>query len=343
MKGTRIIHVFVVLFFAVACMFTTVGFAQAQDKTITLRFSDQQPATSPIATAADQWCKEVEKRTNGKVKVRYYPGATLNSPLQMYESVLQGVIDIGSHFLGYTQGRFPLAQLLYDCPFEYPSATAAAKVASEFYLKFKPKEFDDTKVLYFHSSPPPILLARKPVNGLADLKGMKIRTMGQNAKIMAQFGAAAVGMPMPEVYDALSKGIVDGITNPYTAMKEYKLIDVTKYALEYKGPSFLGLAVVAMNKNKWNSIPPDSQKIIEAVSREWLVKHGAAWDNLEKEAKDYAISKGAKIAKLSAEENAKWASTAETVFQEMVAATKQKNLPGDEVVKFAKDTLKQYR
>ena len=314
----------------------------AGDKVITLRYSDQQPITSPSGQIVAAWCKEVEKRTNGKVKVHHYPGATMNSPLKMYESVVQGVVDICGHFLGYTQGRFPLTEIVYDCPFPYPSCTAAAEIAQAYYDKFKPKEFDDVKVLYFYSAPPPILLATKPVHTLADLNGLKIRTMGSNAKIMKEFGAVPIGLPMPEVYDALSKGIIEGITNPYSPMKEYKLADIIKYTFEYKGPSFLGLGVVAMNKKKWNSLPPDVQKAIEEVSKEWLVKQGKVWDDLEKEAKEYSLSKGVKVTKISPEDQEKWASAASMIFKEKIAAVKEKGLPGEEVVQFVNDELKQY-
>jgi TRAP-type C4-dicarboxylate transport system substrate-binding protein len=181
------------------------------------------------------------------------------------------------------------------------------------------------------------------VNGLEDLRGMKIRTQGPNARIMSQFGVIPVGMPVMEVYDALSKGMVDGITTTYAAMKMWSLGDLIKYAIEYRGSSFVALAVVAMNKDKWNAIPPDLQKIIEDINKEWVKKHTNVQEMAEKVGKDYVISKGVQVSRLSSEENAKWTVKANVLFDEYVANMKQKNLPGDEAVRFVRDIVKNAR
>ena len=86
----------------------------------------------------------------------------------------------------------------------------ATHLANAYYAKFKPKEFDEVKVMYFHGQPPGILHTKKPVNKLEDLKGMKIRTFGSNAEFMKLLGGIPVAMPMGDAYDAISKGVADG-------------------------------------------------------------------------------------------------------------------------------------
>lgn len=337
MKRCGIMFVTVVV--SVALM-SAACVACAEDKVLTLRYADQMPAGDPTSLIAKAWCSEVEKRTNGRVRVRHYPGGTLSSPLQMYENVSKGVIDIGAHVLMYTPGRFPLMSLLYEYPIEYPSVSSVTGIVNEFYQKFRPKEFDEVKVLYFHCAPPAILLTRKPATRLDDLKGMKIRTMGQNAKVMSQLGAIGVGLPISEVYDAVSKGMIDGIVSPCVGMKEFRFAEVMKYALDYQGSAQVAVILVAMNKNKWNTIPPDVQKIIEGVDKEWPDKHAKVWEAMEKEARDYSINKGVKISKLSAEENAKWMAKASPLLNQYVVQMKQKNLPGEEALKFVRNLVK---
>jgi TRAP-type C4-dicarboxylate transport system substrate-binding protein len=337
MKRSSMMCVLVVMFFVIISVATTVSFAQ--DKVITLRYAGQAIAGDPCSTIEEQWGREIEKRTSGKVKVRYYPGATLSSPFQMYDSVIKDVVDIGSHFMGYTQGRFPLMEGLYMTPIEFPDARSAARIANEVYAKFQPKEMDDVRVMYFHSSPPSILLSSRPVKTLADLKGLKVRAMNPGAQIMAEFGAVPVALPITDAYDAVSKGMLNAVTSPYTAMIQFRLDEVMNYAMEYRGSMMVGIAVVAMNKDKWNAIPPDLQKIIKQVNGEWAVKHADMWYKYENDAKEACIKKGVEVTKLSAEENAKWIAKASVITDKYIANMTQKNLPGEEMLKFVSEEL----
>ncbi len=336
MKGMRFLGILTGLLLLAAIL---PGQAPAQDKSVTLRFSTFFPVSHQNAVITEQWCKEVEKRTQGKVKVRHFPGATLTSPAQTYDSIIQGVVDIGNCVLGYTMGKFPLSEIL-DYPLGYPSGYVATKVANEYFKKFHPKEFDDVKVMYFHAQGPGLLHTKKPVNKLEDLKGMKIRTFGSNAKLMSYLGGAPVAMPMGDAYDAISKGVADGLMCGYEALKGWKLGEVIKFTTENYGTAYTATFVIAMNKAKWNSLSPDVQKIIEQINTEWVEKQGKLWDTMDDEGRDFSTKRGNKIIKLSAEENARWATKAEPLFDEYVKKSKEKNLPGDQVLKFIRDYIK---
>lgn len=337
MKRSSLIMVSVFFFFVISCVICTIG--SAQDKVISLRFSTFFPPTHELAKITDQWCKEVEKRTNGKVKVQQFAGGTLNSAPQTYDSVVQGVIDIGNHVLGYTMGKFPLSEVL-DYPLGYPSGSVATKLVNAYYAKFKPKEFDEVKVMYFHAQAPGILHSKKPVNKLEDLKGMKMRTFGSNAEFMTLLGGTPVAMPMGDAYDSISRGVADGLLCAYEALEGWKLGEVIKYSTENYGSAYTATFVVAMNKAKWNSIPPDQQKIIEQINQEWIEKQGKVWDAIDESGKAYSLKKGNKVIKLSAEEQAKWAAKAQPLYDKYVAKMKEKNLPGDEVLKFTREFLR---
>lgn len=338
MKHLRVFFVLCAVSFVLASMFVPV--CLAQDKVVTLRFSNQFPPTSGNSIVLEEWCKEVEKRTNGKVVIKYYPGNALNSPQQAYDSVVGGVVDLSNHILAYTMGKFPLSEVL-DYPLGFTSGYQATKLMNEYYKKFKPKEFDDVKVMYFHGHGPGILHTRtKPVNKLEDMKGLKIKTSGSLTQLMTLLGAVPVAMPMQEAYDSISKGVADGLMAPYEPLMGWKLAEVIKCTTETHGVGYSTTFLVSVNKDKWNSIPPEQQKIIEQINQEWIEKHGKLWDQWDKDAKDLSLKRGNKVITLSAQENARWHAKAEPLFADYVKKMKDKGLPGDEVLKFARDFIK---
>jgi TRAP-type transport system periplasmic protein len=321
-----------VLMFLFASFTLVCPVSHAQEK---LNFASFFPAENKVSHLMVQWCNEVEKRTNGKVKVTYFPGGTLAPAAQIYQAVTKGIADIGLSFMGYTHGRFPLSDVL-EQPIGYKSGYVGTKMANEFYKKFKPKEFDETKVLFLHTSPPHLLFTKKPVNRLEELKGMKIRT---NSPVAKALGAVQVGMPMSDAYDALSKGVVQGIIGPYEPMKGFRLAEVVNHSIEY-GSAFAGGAFVVMNKGRWNALAPEIQKTLEEIDAEYIEKLGRLWDDYDKEAKDYFIEKGGKVIVLPKAEADRWAQAVRPVIDDYLKDMKAKGLPGDEALKFSIDYLK---
>jgi len=328
--------------FALSVLFVlcfAVPDGSAQEKAIVLKYTNFFPAPHANSIIADQWCKEVEKRTNGRVKINYFPGATLTPANQTYDSVVKGIADIGLSVQAYTRGKFPLTEVI-DLPLAYKSGYVATKMVNEFYKKFQPKEYDETQVMYLHAHGPGILHTKKPVYKLEDLRGLKIRSTGLSAKVVQSLGGAPVGMPMTESYDALSKGVADGILCPDEALKGFKLGEVTAFTTETYGSAYSSAFFVVMNKAKWNALPKDIQGIIEKINEEWIEKQGKLWDDIDKEGKTWAIQKGMKYIPLSPEENARWAEKMKPIFDEYVQNTKAKGLPGDLTLKFCLDYLK---
>jgi TRAP-type C4-dicarboxylate transport system substrate-binding protein len=337
-RNPNFICSFIFLAFLITCLFTTTG--MAQEKAVQLRFSTFFPPSHENAKITDAWCKEVEKRTSGRVKVRHYSGATLTPPAQTYDSVAEGVVDVGNIVLGYTMGKFPLSEGL-DYPLGYRSGTQSTRLVNAYFAKFKPKEFGAVKIMYLHAQPPGLVHNRtKPITKLEEIKGMKMRTFGSNAEFMKLLGGTPVAMPMGEAYDAINKGVADGLMCAYEALEGWKLGEVVKYTTENYGTAYTATFIVAMNKAKWASISPGDQKIIEQINQEWIEKQGAVWNAIDASGKTYAEKRGIKIATLAAEENARWAKAAEPLFENYVKKMKEKNLPGDEVLKFARDFLK---
>ena len=326
----------------IVCLVTPLSEGNAQEKVITLTYSNYFPVAHKNNIIAEQWCKEVEKRTNGRIKINYFPAATLTPPAQTYDSVVNGIADVGFSLMGFNRGKFPLTEVI-DLPLGAKSGYIGTKMINAYYNKFKPKEFDDVKVMYLHTYGPSFInTSKKAINKLEDIKGLKIRCTGLTAKMLLAMGAAPVGMPMNETYDAISRGVAEGVICPIEAMQGWKLADVIDYVNEVYGSSQVAGFYVVMNKNKWNALPKDVQKIIEKINEEWIEKQGKLWDEIDKEGRDYYMAmKGKKVITLSKLENDRFAKAVAPILADYVAEMKAKGLPGEEALKFCQDFLKQ--
>jgi TRAP-type C4-dicarboxylate transport system substrate-binding protein len=318
--------------------FVIPGGVQAADP-IKLNYSIFFPAPHKNTVLATEWAQEIEKRTNGAVKITMFAGGTLTPADKCYDGVVKGISDIGFSVLAYTRGKFPLTEVS-DLPLGIKSGAVATKTINEYYKKFKPNEFDEVKVMYLHGHGPGILHTKKPVNTLDDVKGMKIRCTGMAAKIVTALGGVPVAMPMGETYDALSRGVVDGSMAPQESLQGWKWGEVVKYTIENFGSSYSTGFFVVMNKDKWKSLPPDVQKVIETVNVEWIEKTGKVWDEIDKEGREFTLSRDNQIIALSKEEDEKWAKQVRPILDEYVANMKAKNLPGEEALKFYLEELK---
>jgi TRAP-type C4-dicarboxylate transport system substrate-binding protein len=230
-----------------------------------------------------------------------------------------------------------------DLPLGIKSGLVASKAINEYYKKFKPKELDEVKVMYLHGHGPGILHTKKGVTKLEDLKGMKIRCTGMAAKIVTALGGVPVAMPMGETYDALSRGVVDGSMAPYEALQGWKWGEVVRFTTENFGSSYSTGMFVVMNKDKWNSLPPDIQKIIEQVNEEYIEKQGKLWDEIDKAGRDATIKLGNKIVPLSQDEDWKWQKAVKPLLDEYKKNMKDKGLPGEEVLSFYLQTIYKYQ
>jgi TRAP-type C4-dicarboxylate transport system substrate-binding protein len=309
---------------------------------IKLTYSNFFPPTHIQSKLSEAWCKEVEKRTQGRVTVQYFAGQTLTKAKQTYESVMDGIADIGTSALAYTRGRFPVINAV-DLPFGYPSGTVATEVVNALYNQLKPKEFDDTKVMYIHAHGPGMIHTRgKAVRKLEDLKGLKIRSTGTSAEVVEALGGTPVPMPMPDSYQSLQKGVVDGSAYPFEANKGWKLGEVVDYATACYSAAYTTTFFVVMNKAKWNSIDPKDQKIIEEINAEWAPKHGEAWDASDMEGIRFFLQQGNEIIGLDAKESARWAKAVEPLITKYAKDLDSQGLDGKTVIKTIRQLLDKY-
>lgn len=335
----NIFYRFILVILIISFSLVLLPYSASAQKVITLNYSNFFQAGHKNSIISEQWCREIEKRTNGKVKITYFPGGTLTPAAQTFDSVVTGIADIGFSVLGYSRGTFPMMAMI-DLPLGYKSGTIATKLINAYYKKFKPRELDKVHVLYLHAHGPGILHTKKPVYKLEDLRGMKIRAQGSVVPIVQALGGAPVGAPMPETYDALRTGVVDGSMAPIESLEGWKWGEIVKSTTECYGSAYTAGMFVVMNKAKWDSLPPDIQKIFDQVSSEWIEKQGKVWDEIDKSGREYTLKRGNKIIPLSKEENARWAAAVRPLLDKYSKDVTAKGLPGEEALKFCLDFLK---
>jgi TRAP-type C4-dicarboxylate transport system substrate-binding protein len=313
----------------------------AGEETIKLRYSNFFPPVHAISKLSEEWCKEIEKRTNGRVKIIYFPGATLTPPMQTYDSTVKGIADIGQALLAYAPGRLPLSGVL-ALPLGYKNGYQATKLANAYYKKFHPKEFDDVEVMYLHGAAPALFYTKKPVTSMDGIKGLRIKASAESASIVSAVGGVPVTQPITETYDSLQKGLVEGVVGPIEILQGWRFAEVVKGCLEDYGISYMTSMFVVMNKAKWNSISKGDQEIIKKINDEWIEKQGKLWIKLDEDSKAYSLSKGVEWVKVSPEEEAKTAEKMKSVRDKYVEEMKAKDLPGAEALKFCQEYIKSH-
>ncbi|OQY12347.1 MAG: C4-dicarboxylate ABC transporter substrate-binding protein [Desulfobacteraceae bacterium 4572_19] len=315
--------------------FASVGTA----KEIKLTYSNFFPPTHIQSKLAESWCKEVEKRTNGQVKIEYYPAGTLTKAKQCYDGVVEGLSDIGFSVLAYSRGRFPVLAAV-DLPLGYTSGLEATKVANAVYDKFTPKAFNDTQVMYFHAHGPGLVFtSKKPVRKIEDMKGLKLRATGNSAKVVKALGGTPVAMSMPETYQSIQKGVVGGGLYPLETNKGWKMGEVVKYCTADFPAAYTTTFFVVMNKDKWKQLSPDIQKTIKAINKEWIIKHGEAWDTSDIAGLNFFLNQGNEMFGLDAKESAKWKKAVAPIIADYVKDVDKKGLNGQEIVDFTVKTM----
>jgi len=241
------------------------------------------PNFHAIVNWVEPWANEIEARSKGRVKIERYYAEALVKANDLYEATQEGITDMAFLLPMYEAGKFPIGTM-FELPFAAPAPPAgmspdeAAKVGSDvawaFWEKYSPLELSpDVKLLnltwglsypaggyYFFTK-------KKAVHTLEDLKGLQIRSPGGFAPLCKLLGATPVAMTLPETYESLERGILNGTLHLYATVHSAKLYEVLDYATDI--PILTSVMGQAINKKKWDSLPKDVQDTIWEVSREY--------------------------------------------------------------------------
>lgn len=273
---------------AAAAALGAPGLAALAQQAVTLKFHTfVGPTSNPWLSMLKPWMEKIEKESGGRIKFEGYPAMQLGgTPAQLYDQARDGVADIVWTLPGNNAGRFPRVEV-FELPFVMNNAEATSKAYWEYFQTQCPDEFKETHVLALHVHGPGLFhCATKLIKSPADLRGLKVRgPTRQVTKMLGAVGAIPVGMPLPQIPDALSKGTIDACVIPWEIVPSVKVHELTKFHTEFDstGPAlYTTTFVMAMNKPRYDGLAPDLKKVIDAnaglATSAWLGKSQQAGD-----------------------------------------------------------------
>ena len=314
---------------------------------VTLRFHQMLPPQATIpAKAIEPWAAKVEKESGGRIKVQRFPSMQLGGkPPELFDQAKDGVVDLIWTVLGYTPGRFPKCEA-FELPFTVGSAESGSRAFQAYVEKNAMDEFKDVKLIAVHVHGPGMFHSKDPINKLEDLRGMKVRGGSRVINIMLeQLGATPVGMPVPAVGEALSKGVISATTIPWEVVPALKVQQIVKNHTGFTGDKglYTQTFAVAMNKASYDKLPPDLKKVIDANSGiETAALFGRAMDNGDKAGLELAKKAGNNIITLDAAQTARWQRTAAGVRAVWYKEVGDKGIDGPKLAAEAEALIAKY-
>jgi TRAP-type C4-dicarboxylate transport system substrate-binding protein len=280
-------------------------------QTVTLRFHQMLPPQATIpAKAIAAWAEKVEKESGGRIKIQRFDAMALGGrPAELYDQAKDGVVDLMWTVLGYTPGRFPKAEV-FELPFFVGNAESGSKAFQEYVEKYASDEFKDVKLIAVHVHGPGLIHSKTPVTKLEDVKGLKVRGGSRVVNIMLeQLGVTPVGLPVPAVGEALTKGVISATTIPWEVTPSLKIQQIVKNHTGFSGSRglYTQTFAMAMNKARYEKLPPDLQKVIDAnCGLATAALFGRAMDEGDKRGLDIARKAGNNIVTLDVAETNRW-------------------------------------
>ena len=239
-----------------------------KDKVYEFTLSMHDPKTTANAVYIQSWIDKVAEVTDGHVKITLYDNATLSAATDIGDNVKSGAVDIGWLYTSYYAGQFPLSDVI-NLPMQgFGDPVVSTEVLWALHDKYSQVEgeWGDFKLLMLYGNPGMILCsAEKPIQGLADLKGMTIRCpAGAVTDLLAAWGASPVTMAPPDLYEAIEKKNINGYIFEPAGICNFSLQEITNYYTDY--PLYDGPFGLIMNKAQWDSLPKEYQDAIDGIS-----------------------------------------------------------------------------
>lgn len=335
---------------AIALVVVAVFIVSAQAQEVTLRVHHFLPVSSTThAEFLEPWADRIREQSQGRIAIEIYPAMQLGgAPPGLFDQVRDGVVDIVWTLPGYTPGRFPIAEV-FELPFVAASAEATSQAAHTFFERHLRDEFGDVHVLMLHvHAPGSFHLRDRPVARLEDLAGRQVRAPSRTINAaLAELGAIPVGMPVPDVPEALARGVIDGAVIPFEVgrpLRVHELVDHHTQVIGADGRGFYtALFLFAMNRDVYTELPADLQTVIDANSGVTLAREiGAVWDAAEAPGIAAAEARGNAIIVVEGDEALRWRTATAPVIERWLADMEAQGLDGQALLEEARGLVSQF-
>lgn len=322
----------------------SLAVTQAQASDVTLSYAFFAPAQTFPAVQMEHWAEELQRRTDGRVRVNTFPGGTLLTAGNMYDGVQSGVADIGLSATSYEPERFPLINLAGNLTGIEVESKVASQVVYELIQEFPADQlgFEDFKVITAFTSEPGYLHSRSPVTSLEELQGQEIRVPGDSTEVLRALGGVPVGMSQAETGEALQAGVVDGYVGSRETLMDLQYARSVKYITDY--PLTNVVFVAAMSRQRWESLPEDVQQVIDELGAEMAHFAGDYLDShIETSLAWAAENHGVETLSLSDEEAVRWAEQLAPINEARLAQVAEMGLPAHELHERMLELIDSYR
>jgi TRAP-type C4-dicarboxylate transport system substrate-binding protein len=315
----------------------------ARAETIELRFAHHLPPGIDVAKDFEAWAKRVEEKTSGQVKVSLYPAESLSKAFDFYTSTAKGICDISFGPYANDFSQFPLGSVMELPIVDWPSYEAATKIKRTIYDEFPElrAEFKDVHILWDWSAMGRSIHTKKRIIKVpADIKGMKIISAGEMARVLANLEISPVNLMPPDWYMSLERGVVEGCVEPYNVLFVHKVIQLLPNHTDVS-LGLLGFQVI-MNERKWKSLPPEAQKVMEDL-RPWITQSCIETQrNALAEAKKACEKLGHQFYEPNPQEMKLWYDSVSPAIQDWVKETDAKGMPASAVFKEVRRLIEQH-
>ncbi len=316
--------------------------AVAQEYTLRLHQFLPAQANVPVQVL-DVWADNVEAASDGRIEVERYPSMQLGGvPPELYDQAVDGIADVVWTVVGYTPGRFPSTEV-FELPFMVEDARAASCAYWTMFEESMQEEFADTRILGTWVHGPGMFHTADPVEVPGDLQGMQIRGGSRMVnQLLEAAGATPVGMPVPAISEALSRGVIDGTTIPWEVTTALRVPELVENHTEFEGPALYTLTfVLAMNREAYDGLPADLQAVIDDNSGlEFSVFAGGTQADADGPARDVAVDAGNNIVTVDASTaESEWLPIVAPIYESWVADMSERGIDGQGLIDRARELM----
>ncbi len=279
--------------------------------------------------------EEIEERTDGRVSFVYYPGNALVEVGENYDALVQGMVDMAQIVTIYNESTMPLLMMFNTPGIPFESGLAATYALTEGMEILQAEDMDEVHHIMYMCTGPGNIVTIDPIRTLEDMVGKQIRSSGKAPLGISALGGTPISMTMPEVPEALQRGVVDGSLHPWEVLLPWGLADIINYVTETPF-LFNSTHALAFNKEKWDSFPADIQDIITEVSlKHWEGPEGMAafFDLNAHDSYEYTVhERGVEVIMLSDDELERWLEKIMPIMEEEANKLDERGLPGSEAM-----------
>lgn len=326
---------------AAAAALLTASTAYAQEVTLRLHHFMPPPATLSKHFFMP-WAEEMNAKTDGRMVVEVYPSMSLGGrPGDLIDQAIDGAVDISLTLTGYTPGRFNKSEV-FELPFMMEDAVATSAAYYDMIQSdLQDGELADAKILAAWVHGPGVIHTAEPVTKLEDMAGKELRGPTRViTDLLGEYGATPVGMPLPGIPEALSKGVINGTVLPWEITPAIKLGELVTNHTEIGGERALYTAtfILAMNWDAYEALPDDLRAILDENTGKEMSRAVAA-TMVARDAAGRSVYADNNIIQLPEEEVAHWIEAAQPVYDRWVARSAEKGFDGQATIDMARELI----